>query len=88
MKNYLKIPTIIVISALLLVVFMLGMETSFKLILGSRQINSSVINCQETSELELLAVTPEGTKIYKVKGEKMIVPAILVQSNNGHVAIR
>jgi len=52
--------------------------------LGNPQVLSNV----ENSEIELIAITPEGTKVYKVKNNKIIVPLVIVQSPNGNLAIR
>ncbi len=75
------------LSSVAITIAIFGIEGLFRTMFGSSH-NQVIGNYQNTSEIELLAVTPEGTKIYKIKGEKMIVPIILVQSNNGHVAIR
>lgn len=37
---------------------------------------------------KLVAVTPDGTKVYRVEGPEMIVPAVLAVSPNGQVAFR
>lgn len=87
MKNYLKTPAIIITSALMITIAIFGVEGLFKTMFGSNQL-ITINSYQENSEIELLAITPEGTKIYKIKHEKMIVPIILSQSTNGHIAIR
>ncbi len=55
---------------------------------ASKSSLSEVKNSEANTEFELIGTTPEGTKIYRIRGEKTIVPMILVESYNGHVAIR
>ena len=37
---------------------------------------------------KLVAVTPDGTKVYRIEGPEMIVPAVLAVSPDGQVAFR
>lgn len=37
---------------------------------------------------KLVAVAPDGTKVYRIEGTDMIVPAVLAVSPNGQVAFR
>ncbi len=46
-----------------------------------------VVNPPET-EINLLGVTPEGVKVYRLRQAKFIVPAYVAVAPNGSVAIR
>lgn len=37
---------------------------------------------------KLVAVTPDGTKVYRIEGPEMVVPAVLAVSPGGQVAFR
>lgn len=43
---------------------------------------------ESIGELELLAVTPGGSKIYRVNSPRAIVPTVIVEGKDGHVAVR
>jgi lipopolysaccharide export system protein LptC len=76
---------LIVLIASLIALVILSCE---KLSENKKPNNVEIKNLQKNYNLELLAVTPEGTKIYRVLGDKMIVPMFMAESHNGHVAIR
>ena len=40
------------------------------------------------AEIEVLAITEDSTKIYRVNHPKLIVPLVVVESKNGTIAIR
>lgn len=40
------------------------------------------------SHVLLVVVVLDGTRVYRIEGEHMVVPAVLAVSPNGHVAFR
>jgi hypothetical protein len=42
---------------------------------------------QSTENIELLAVSPEGVRVYKITDGKLIVPTVLAVSKDGSVAL-
>lgn len=40
------------------------------------------------SIVKLVATTPDGTRVYRIEGPDMIIPAVLAVSPNGQVAFR
>ena len=43
---------------------------------------------QKIGDIELLAQHEDGTKVYRVNHQKLIVPLVVVEGKNGQLAIR
>ncbi len=85
MKNWLRNIHVRWGSVVLLVGLSLIGISFFK----SKPVGDPPVVCQqENSEVELIAVTPEGTKVYRIVAKKIIVPLIVVQSTGGQIQIR
>lgn len=57
-------------------------------IVGILIVQNSQKKLSPVGEIEILAITEDGTKIYRVNHPKAIVPPLVVESKNGHVAVR